>query len=316
MNVKNMIAKIRKRIRKYKFKKYIQKNQKESFENIINLRLDYLTDFDNDTTADILVLSKDRALQLHALLMTYNEMVSNCKQLTVLYTYSNKNHSISYDELKETFKHVKFVEEQDFKRDIIEIFEISKSSKIAFMTDDQFFKEKIDIHEAVKFNPYKYLFSMNRGLDSTINFNRKDKLPNFIGDYLGNNEYLFWKWYDCQDSPDWSYPLSVSGVFFSRLEMLKLLFMVDFKGPNSLESMLQGFLKTYITRYGVCAKKAILGSVPCNVVSTESNVSNTSMHSSTELLEKWQNGFQIDYKKLYQKSWDDLFYAKFEFVKR
>lgn len=310
-----IIYKIKKRIRKIKFKRYIQKIQKESFEDIINLRLDYLKDFDNDLTAEILILSKDRAMQLHTLLSTYHEMVINCQKLTVLFTCSCERHSKSYDELINTFKSVRFIKERNFKQDIIEIFKKSKSSLIAFMTDDQFFKEEFDVYEAAKYNPYKYLFTMNRGLDSTINFRGQRKLPDFTKNPLDSTEYLYWKWNDCMESPDWSYPLSVTGEFFSRLEMLELLRMIDFKGPNSLEGLLQVFLKTFLPRYGVCAKQAVLGYVPCNVVSSESNVPNTGMHSSNELLEKWENGYRIDYKKLYHQKWDDLFNVKFEFVK-
>lgn len=311
-----IIYKIKKRIRKIKFKRYIQKIQKESFENIINLRLGYLKDFDNDLTADILVLSKDRAMQLHTLLSTYQEMVTNCKQLTVLYTCSCEKHSTSYDELIDMFKSVRFIKEHNFRQDIIEIFKKSKSSKIAFMTDDEFFKEKIDVHEAVKYNPYKYLFSMSRGLDSTTNFGGQQRLPDFTKKPLDSTEYLFWEWNDCMKSPDWSYPLNVSGVYFSRLEMLGLLRMIDFKGPNSLEGLLQIFLRIFLTRYGVCAKQAILGVVPCNVVSSESQCPDTGIYSSNELLEKWRNGYRINYRKLYHQKFDDLFEVKYEFVKR
>jgi hypothetical protein len=299
-----------------KFSHYLKKIQKESFEKIINLRLNFLTDFDNDLTSSILVLSKDRAMQLHTLLSTYQEMITNCNQIIVLYTCSDIQHSNSYKEVIDNFDNVKFVRETNFRDDVIRIFKKSENAKIAFMTDDQFFKEKIDVHELVKYNPYKYLFSMNRGVDSRVNFGGKQRLPDFIEKHFSHSEHIFWKWDSNIESEDWSYPLSVSGVYFSRLEMLELLQMIDFKGPNSLEGFLQIFLNTFSPRYGVCAKKAILGSVPCNVVSVESNVSDTGEHSSVELLTKWNAGYRIKYENFYGKKWDDLFFCKFEFVKR
>ncbi len=311
-----IIFKIKKRIRKYKFQKYLIKIQKKRYEGIINLRLNHLTDFDNDLTADLLVLSKDRAMQLHMLLATYREMVKNCHKITVLYTASSYEHDQSYNELVNLFQNVVFVKEENFKNDILKIFKASNSSKIAFMTDDQFFKEKIDFLDVAKFNAYKFLFSMSKGMDTNINFGRKDGLPNFIKDYKDTNNFLYWKWDTCLNLRDWSYPLNVSGVFYSRLEFVKILEMIDFKGPNSLESLLQGFNKFFLVRYGVCAKQSILGVVPCNVVSSESNCPTTGVFSSNELLEKWKGGYRIEYEKLYYQSFDDLFNVKFEFVKR
>jgi len=311
-----VITKIKKKIRKYQFEKNLSRIQKEQYEDIINLRLEHLNDFDNDLTADLIVLSKDRSMQLHMLLSTYYEMATNCKKLTVLYTCSSIDHFKSYNELIDLFSEVVFVKERDFKKDVMEILIKSNSSKIAFMTDDQFFKEKIDFFDVVKYNPYKFLFSMSKGTDTNINFGRRDKLPNFIDVFNDSNDFLYWKWNSCINLLDWSYPLNVSGVFYSRLEFIKILEMIDFNGPNSLESYLQKFNKFFLPRYGVCAKQAILGVVPCNVVSSESNCPTTGVYSSDELLEKWVNGYSIDYRKLYHQDFDDLFNAKFEFVKR
>lgn len=312
----NIIKKIRKKIKKIIFKKHLIKIQKDIYEDLVNLRLNYLDIYDDDLSCDFIILSKDRAMQLHTLLSSVKDMVKNYNNIYVLYTTSNKNHFFSYEELKSIFKNIKFIHEDNFRDNVIDIVEMSTSGKIAFLCDDLFFKEKVDIHEITKYNPYLFCFSLIRGKDANVNFNRKDTLPNFIENIVETKNHLFWKWGDNSHLKDWSYPLNVGGTFYSRKEILYLLKMTNFEGPNTLEGRLQIFKKMFLPRFGVCAKSSIVGYVPCNVVSKESTVPNTGIYTADELLVKWNNGYRINYEKLYYKKYDELFYTKFQFVKR
>jgi hypothetical protein len=50
-----------------------------------------------------IVFSKDRAMQLHALLSSDFSYVKNPLPLYILYTFSNERHARSYEELKSIF---------------------------------------------------------------------------------------------------------------------------------------------------------------------------------------------------------------------
>lgn len=311
-----ILKKIRNRIRKLKFKWYLHKIEKGIFEDLLNLRLNYLVKSDTDLSIDMVVLSKNRAMQLHALLATKEMFTSNCNSVNVLYTTNSPEHQKSYEALKEMFPDVNFVKEVSFKPDLIQIISSSKSSKIMFMCDDGFFKEKINFHEITRYNAYLFCFSLNRGKDTTRNIGMVQKLPNFLPDIIDDEKVLCWKWEDCKESPDWAYPLSVGGVVFSRLEMLGLLKMIDFRGPNSLEGYLQNFIHVFAPRYGLCYEKAILGSIPANIVSSESNCKTLNSFTADELLAKWNDGYRIKYEDYFHRNWDDLLNADFNFVKR
>jgi len=311
-----LVKKIRKKIQKIKFNRYLVTIEKGIFEDLLNLRLNYLLKSDSDLNIDIIVLSKDRTIQLHALLATKEIFASNCNSVNVIYTTSSVSHSKSYDTLKKLFPYVNFIKEKAFKSDLIELLTISGSSKIMFICDDQFFKEPIDFHKIAKFNPYLFCFSLNRGIDTTRNIGIEQKLPDFLPDVIDDDNILCWRWADSKESPDWAYPLSVGGVVFSRPEMLGLLKLIDFKGPNSLEGYLQNFLRIFSPRYGLCFKNSILGSIPANIVSSESKCKTLNTYSTDELLSKWNDGYRIKYEDFFHRNWDDLLFEKFNFEKR
>lgn len=311
-----ILKKIRNRVRKLKFKWYLHRIEKGVFEDLLNLRLNYLVKSDTDLSIDMIVLSKDRAMQLHALLATKELFSSNCDTVSVLYTTSSSEHEKSYKTLKEMLPDVTFVKEASFNSDLNRVLSTSKSSKSVFLCDDQFFKESVDFHEIAGFNPYLFCFSLNRGKDTTRNIGMVQKLPDFLPDVIYDKKVLCWKWEDCKESPDWAYPLSVGGVVFSRLEILGLLKMIDFRGPNSLEGYLQNFIRVFAPRYGLCYEKAILGSIPANIVSSESNCKTLNTFTTDELLAKWNDGYRIKYEDYFHRNWDDLLHEKFNFVKR
>ncbi len=304
------------KLRRILFKLRIKKIERIVFEEMINMRLSYMNVLDDNLTVDFIVFSKDRAMQLHSLIETQKEMIINCNNIYVLYTTSSEIHEKSYTELIQMFSDITFVRERNFRNDLISIVSQSQSSKVVFLCDDGFFKAPINLWDITKYNPYLFCVSLARGLDATTNFGVVQELPKFIDDVIEDDNFLCWKWQDCHNSPDWSYPLSVGGVVFSRIEMLCLIKLIDFKGPNSLEGQLQSFKKMFLPRYGLCAKKSLIGYLPCNIISSESRCETTNTHSVDELLQLWNDGYRIKYEEMYYRDWDDIFYGKYDFVRR
>lgn len=310
--------KVKRKIRKIKFQHHVKNIERSRFEALIKIRNSSLKILDNNLSCEAIIFSKDRAMQLHALLETYKQKVKYPFTLNILYTYSNIEHEKTYESLIEQYssKSIKFIVENNFRQQLLEIVSNISASKLFFLCDDQFFKEDFDVKDITKFNPYLITPSLNRGLDTTRNIGRVNELPQFKDNIIADNDKKCWIWKENPQSLDWAYPLSVGGVIFSTKEMLLLLEMIDFKGPNSLEGNLQKYLNIFSDRYGICYEKAVLGSIPCNLVNTEVKNKIVETYSVDELLIKWNNGYRIKYEDLYGRSWDDLLYAKFEFVKR
>jgi hypothetical protein len=72
----------------------------------------------------------------------------------------------------------------------------------------------------------------------------------------------------------------------------------EFSGPNSLERILQRFKGIYEKRYGVCPSRSAVVNIPCNRVQAEYDFPHGNVHQDL-LLEKWERGLQMDYRKLY-----------------
>jgi len=97
---------------------------------------------------------------------------------------------------------------------------------------------------------------------------------------------------------DWNYPLSVDGHFFARREMAAMAALISFDAPNSFENQLQIFRPWFLNRYGIGYKKSKIMNIPCNRVQTEVNNLSGNIDAA-EMLAQWQQGYQIDYKKLF-----------------
>lgn len=263
------------------------------------------------------VFSKDRAMQLHAFLESYFENMINYSSMIVLYKASNKAHLDAYQELQMLFddKPVIFIEERNFRNQLIEAIEESKEGKILFYVDDMIFTHKFDYDLLNKVNPYKTILSLTRGRDLTQStvLSKSLKLPQFTH---FDNGLLQFAWNEIKEHSDWSYPLGVSGYMFATKEILSIIKTVSFKAPNSLESSMQQFKPVFIQRMGLCTENAVSVCVHANLTQTEGYNPVFGNFSIEELLDKWNKGYQIEYSKFYNKPVNTAQIQEYSFCKR
>ena len=175
--------------------------------------------------AEGVVFSKDRALQLHALLSSYLEKASPPIPLHVLYHTTNSPHQKSYEELIELFspQQITFTKqccEDSFKEDLIQLLTLLESEKLFFLVDDIIFIEDVDIKDFCKFDADKFVPSLRMGLNLTKTFHTEQPLPKFLSNPKEEAK-IFWKWNE--GVYDWGYPLSLDGHLFSVREILEII---------------------------------------------------------------------------------------------
>jgi hypothetical protein len=269
---------------------------------------------------EIIIFSKDRAMQLHSLLSSYFYFVSNTAPLYILYTCSSAEHQKSYDDLIHLFKdrNVNFVKETNFKLQLISLLSNIKTFKMFFMTDDALFIDELDLEDFTKFNTQHTVPSLSKGYDLTycFAFNRKQELPDFLTVQSLEPHKMIWEWNLAVESPDWAYPLSVDGSLFTTTEILKIIKQTDFKAPNSLESNLQEYLPLFINRYGICYEKVKYVNVPCNIVQQEWINHSTNAMDGGFLLEKWNEGKRIYFEEFKGADVKKVQMAVYNFVER
>jgi hypothetical protein len=275
---------------------------------------------DNKTSCEIVCFSKDRAIQLHALLSSYYDYIKNPVKIHVLYTCSSKNHKKSYEELISIFKEhsIEFIFEKDFKDDLNNILDLIKTSKIFFMTDDAVFIDEFDMNDFTRYNPLVAIPSLTKGLDLTycFSYSQNQDLPQFINDTKIGNGMKCWIWSDAVNSPDWSYPLSVDGTLYDKIEIQELIRNTGFKAPNSLEWGLQVYIDLFRDRKGICFDKVKYINIPCNIVQNECDNKFTGTYDPEFLLQQWESGNRIRYEEFLGQDCKIVQQAKFNFVKR
>lgn len=265
-----------------------------------------------------IVFSKDRAMQLHALLSSYFHYTNNPGNLIILFTCSNKEHEISYIQLEKEFQSfpVTFLKEVNFSRQLKEIVSNLSSDRLFFMTDDAVFLDYYDLHDCLQFNPLRHIFSLRLGsdLDFCYAYNRKQSVPELKKENTANIRLEVWNWSDMPDSPDWSYPLSLDATIFFKKEIELMFEVLSFTSPNSLESQMQLYKELFLGRYGICFSKVKYVNVPCNIVQKEFNNRSNDTYSVEELVSFFLKGQRIDWRKLEGLKAPEAQKTKFTFV--
>ncbi len=249
-----------------------------------------------------IIFSKDRPIQLSALLSSYFEKVKNPCALHVLYGVSSIEYEDAYARVRSIYSNrdVTFHNESDFREDLIALLESIKEEKVFFLVDDMVFIRSLDMDDFLSVDLMDYIPSLRLGmnLERCYTADAKQKRPEMkrYGAKLVGESRFQWQWED--GIYDWGYPLSVDGNLFKAQEVLVMAKIAVYSAPNSFEKSLQWFMPAFIKRRGVCFERSIVVNIPFNKVQTEND--NFSGNVSQEMfLEYWQKGYEIDVDKYY-----------------
>ena len=218
-----------------------------------------------------------------------------------------------------------FVEETDFRRQLISMCE-SSSGNILFFVDDMIFTHKLDYKVLENIDTSAYVVALSRGSDLTYSLILKKEVtvPIFYEKIGGFNSFKWnefagysdWTWNGTAECNDWSFPLGVSGYLFGRNESIAMLQCLEFHNPNTLEAQMQWFLPFFMNRRGLCPDAAISICVPANLVQTDYDNANIGTFSVEELLDLWEKGKRIDVKEFYDKPLHVTQEHKYTFIDR
>lgn len=270
--------------------------QRNRFDGILRLFEKETKSVEYSEGATFVVFSKDRPLQLELLLRSYSDLVKNPIPVKVLFHSSNSDFKLGYTKLINEYSNshyfsIEWVEEKNFRKDLIQLFESITTNKVIFLVDDIFFKNEIDLDSFTALDTSRYVPSLRMGehLSFSYTLQKNQKLPVFTQE----GEFLSWKWKE--QVHDWAYPLSVDGHLFNTSELKILVKELAYKAPNSFEAALQIMGPLFSKRKGLCYPNSVILNNPCNKVQNEHG----NVHGETDvevLNSKWLNGFRIQYK--------------------
>ncbi len=249
----------------------------------------------------IVVFSKDRAMQLNAMLESYFNFVKNPVNLFIIFQASSKVHYHAYTEIKSIFKNslvdIQFIHENEgFRSTLISVLNKIKTQSMIFLTDDDMFINNIDLTCFSEIDPLKSVVTLRHSPHIRYSYTAgsKHSTPFLKPMQVDRVDAFEFQWFESKN--EWSDPWSVDGHMLSTAEVRVLTSISNFKAPNSYEGALKSFNDIINNRTGICFPRSIIVNIPINRVQEE--VLNKSGSISTDfLLEQWQKGFAIDIKR-------------------
>jgi hypothetical protein len=244
-----------------------------------------------------LIFSRNRAIQLYALLNSYFKYVQHSCDVIIMYSADEGAQAASYQQLSELIAAkgwpVTMIREQHFRNDLIHQLEQLTQKHVFFLVDDILFIRPMDLNDWKDIDTTKYIPSIRLGKNIDYSYAHQQVQSMPVLEASGRDLYT-WNWKDGEY--DWGYPLSVDGNIFSRAELLSLIKSISFKAPNTLERELQRARPFFLQRKGITYGLPRIVNNPCNKVQVE--IDNPSGNVSPEyLLQKWNDGFELDIDK-------------------
>ena len=250
------------------------------------------------------IFSKDRALQLDATIQSlYRRCVDTEKlKVAVLYTTSSDIFEKQYLELIEEYPDIKFVKENDFKQNLINIIITSFQGYVMFVVDDTIFVKDFSVKEIIESlenNLDSIGVSLRLGANNTYCYmsSKDQKLPGF--EVVQDKLKFVWSGQD----GDFGYPLELSSSVYRIPEVLVPINFKEFTNPNMLESNLYKSISFFekILPTLLCYKTSRAFSNPINIVQKKktNKHGNDKKYTPEELAKLYNLKYRIDIDKYF-----------------
>lgn len=214
---------------------------------------------------NIVVFSKDRAMQLDLFLRSFGKMVKDYHlyDIKVLYTYTNDRFKQGYDKLiKKNYRHASYTKEVNFKSTLLSLVNPLNPHTV-FFVDDNVFKNPFDFYDEQMyvFNRDESILCRSLRLHKTLNYCYPAKVVMIPPIFLEDNVFE-WR----GQLGDYGYPLSVDGHIYRTKDIMPYLLNLKYNNPNSLEGeMAHSHVQSSKM---VCYDKSIIVNNPLNRVQT------------------------------------------------
>lgn len=189
-------------------------------------------------TNQAIIFSKDRAMQLQAVLESLSNYCSDLNNILirVLYTTSSLQHELQYRELRNRFSSIKFIQETNFRHQLIRL--AKQTPYLLLLVDDIIFYRPFTIGECLNtLNAQPEAISVVLTLGSNTTYcHTKDKLQLVPPIENLTNRIVRFHW--PKAAHDFGYPLEISGSLYRTEQLLELLCKLEFNNPNHLEASL------------------------------------------------------------------------------
>jgi hypothetical protein len=254
-----------------------------------------------EKSADLLIFSFHRPLQLHATLESVYKYFSNLNQIYVLYRTTNSDYDNAYNELRHKFSHVKFIKQSgnhrgDFKPLLLQCFFDSPAEYILFSVDDDIATDYVDFDHCIQAmqetNAYGFYLRLGTNIIKNYKAGIEYTQPPFT-----QMEHDILKFQFNKGTGDWAYPNNIDMTIFKKSKIEHYLLSGPYSSPNTLEGH---WYPTDLNFHGLCFKTSKKFMLPLNIVQEDWYVPNENSYSIHDLFLKWKAGLIIDINQFYK----------------
>ena len=257
-------------------------------------------------TADLIIFSYDRPLQLYALLESTEKCITGLQEVHVIYRTSNQAYKQAYEKVKKRFNTIIYWEQgshprKDFKPLTLKAAFESPSEYIIFAVDDIIVKDFIDIHKSItvlkKTNAYGLYFRLGLHLTRCYPLNCNQQVPPCM--HIQDDIYA---WYFTKGKGDWGYPNTVDMTLYRKKDIEATLKSISYWAPNTLEGWWgsRGLRNIKRQPIGLCYKESKIVNLPLNRVHKIGNNRTMNAFFPKELLDIFNQGLKIDIDALFK----------------
>lgn len=252
-------------------------------------------------TADLIIFSYNRPLQLYALLESVKLYVNGLEEIMVIYRASDTAFEDAYGKVRTDFPHVDFYCQQnppyDFKPLTLNCTNKNCNNYILFAVDDVVVKDQVDVNDCInqmeKHDAYGFFLRLGKNLNYCYATFSDQQLPQFIVDDIN-----LCVWNFAEGEWDWAYPHSLDMTLYRKADLIGLLDQLEYYSPNQLEHYLA--MNADYTKKGICYSVSKIINLPINLVQTYTGSNCIHSYSTGQLLDLFNQGMKMDVAALYQ----------------
>jgi len=267
---------------------------------------------------DIIIFSKDRAMQCDAALRSIYRYFDIDKKISILWTASNIEYADGYSRLIDIYgDNVVFVKESSFLADLLNLLNTGLPYTLFFTDDSLVIRPFTYDHIFKEFENNEQILGLNLRVGKNIVdnyclenieldkfFNRNSGIINHLLDVNNmepikfiNNTYT---WRD-KNNLTWGYSMAAAGQIYRTKDLLgnpPNLRVHSITSPNALEDALM--LHPLNKEFLICPDEHVIIEICINEVVT-THAGNPHGNISTKYLnDKWLEGFKIDDECFFQ----------------
>lgn len=189
---------------------------------------------------DIILFSKDRALQLEVLLQSN---VKHCGDLFdkvfVLYATSTPEFEEGYQKLSRAYPDLKLIKEKNFEADTWEIIR-GMSDTICVLSDDCIFYRNVSDYtdQILEYIAKDEIFTYILGIGGDSRYSGTQRHKFRMPEFKKDRNTLIWNWQEA-DKGEFECPFMLAANLYKKDDFISCLGEVKFQNPSTFENQLQ-----------------------------------------------------------------------------